>query len=201
METIIGYISGVLVFLSGLIYIIRIYQKKITPNLVTWGIWAIMGLAILLSYKSSGAKESVWPAISGAINPSLIVILAFFRKHKSSFSLLDILCGAFGFLSILWWGFTQGNPDKVQYALYIALLADLLAIIPTIIWVTKNPWEDRPAMWILFSLGYGLGIFSIKEQTFTNYLLPVWMLVMTLPVWIPLVKYRLKNKIPISEWI
>jgi len=201
METIIGIISGILVFLSGLIYWIRIYQKKITPNLITWIIWTLMGLAILLSYKSSGAKENVWPAISGAINPLLIVIIALFRKHKSSFSSIDIICGILGVLSILLWSFTQKNPEKVQYALYIALIADLLAIVPTIIWVMKNPWEDRPAMWVLFSLGYGLGMLAITEHTFTNYLLPIWMVLMPALVWIPLVKYRMKNKIPLKEWI
>lgn len=200
----IGYISGFLVFFSAIPYLFRVWQKKITPSPTSWLLWSIIGLALLLTYESSGAKDNVWPAVFGFTNPTLIFSFILLRQKgrlRKITEKTDLYCLVAGLVSLLMWTFLRKNPYLVQYALYVAIVADLFAAIPTIILYWKDPSEDRPLMWGCFAIGYGLAIFAINKHTFANYALPVYMLIGSSSVTVLLSKYRIKNKIPLKEWI
>jgi hypothetical protein len=79
---IIGWISGFLVMINVVPYGIRVFQGKIHPNLTSWSLWTIIGLALLLAYKSSGAKANFYPAIFGFTNPFLITLLVLRRQGE-----------------------------------------------------------------------------------------------------------------------
>lgn len=201
MENLIGYISGLLVFASMVPYVIRVYQRKITPNLISWIIWTLMGVAILISYKSSGANKNIWPAVVSTFNPLLITVVSVVRKnYDKEIGKVDIFCLIVGLCSIVLWYYTNTNRALVQFALYIAIVADLFALIPTIKWVKKDPSVDRPFMWLLFSIGYGISIFAIETHTIANYILPLYMFVGPMFITYPLILYRIKQKITIKEW-
>ena len=201
MKETIGLLSGLIVTISVVPYAIRTFQCKIRPNLVSWSIWSILGLALLLTYRSSGATSNVWPAVFGFINPCLITALAFWRGERKKPNKLEIICVVIGLISIILWWFARDAKQLAQYALYIAIVADACAAIPTIVFVWKTPDGDRPFAWALFAIGYGLVLFAIEEQTLANYILPIYMSVGSLSVTFPLVLYRLRNKVPIAQWI
>lgn len=201
METLIGYISGLIIFISGSLYTYNVYKNKTEANLITWTLFTIMGVAIILTYSASGAKDNLIPAIASAINPVIIMFLLLFRKSKKTFTTIDIICGLLGVAAIIFWYFTQNNRFLVQWALYTAIIADIIAIIPTVIFVKKHPEKDSPIPWIIFSFGYALAFLTITDHTLANYSLPLWMTFGTAFVWVPLLKYRIKNKISIREWI
>lgn len=119
----------------------------------------------------------------------------------SMFTKIDWICVGIAIVSMVLWYITKDDKELAQFALYVALFADLIAIIPTIVFLRKNPKKDRPAMWIIFSLGYFLSIFAITEHTIANYSLPLFMVIVPAFVWWPLVKYRWQNKIPLTQWI
>jgi hypothetical protein len=106
-----------------------------------------------------------------------------------------------GIISLIFWVLTKQSKELVQFALYIGIIADFMGILPSIIFLKKYPEKDRPALWIIFSFGYFLSMFSITEHTFANLILPLFMTFTPALVWIHLVKYRVKNKIPLKEWI
>ena len=198
----IGMLSGFLIIVSIIPYSIRVWQGKITPKIVSWSLWAFLGLALLLTYNSSGAQDSVWPAVFGFTNPLLITILVIIKKGEfGKTDKLDKFCFAIGLVSIVIWGYLNENKNLVQYALYLTIFADLCAAIPTIIFVWKSPSEERPFAWGLFALAYGLAIFAISEDTVANYTLPLYMFFGSSSITLPLVLYRIKNKIPLKEWI
>ncbi len=201
MKEEIGLISGLLVTASVVPYAIRTYQNKIHPNLVSWSIWAVLGLALLLTYRSSGATTNVWPAVFGFTNPLLITILAFWRGEKKKPNGLEVACLVVGILAIVLWWFVRDSKYLAQYALYIAIAADLCAAIPTIAFVWSTPDGDRPFAWTLFGIGYGLGILAIEEHTFANYILPIYMMLGSSSVAAILVSHRLKQRTPIAEWV
>lgn len=200
MKEEIGLLSGLLVTVSVIPYAIRVYQNKIHPNLVSWSIWAVLGLAILLTYRSSGATSNVWPAVFGFTNPCLITILALWRGEKKRPNKMEMGCFVAGIISIALWGFVRDTKHLAQYALYIAIVADATAAIPTWVFVWKTPEGDRPFAWILFALGYGLAIFAIAEHSFSNYILPIWMSLGSASVALPLVLHRLRERTPITQW-
>lgn len=198
----IGLISGLLVIISIIPYSIRTYQRKIRPNLTTWSLWTLIGLALLLTYRSSGAGANVWPAVFGFSNPLLITILVL-RQHSgwTKLNRVEIVCLVISILSIGLWLAVRENKDLSQYALYLAIVADGCAAIPTIVFVWTQPNGDRPFAWAFFAVGYGLAIFAITEYTFANFILPLYMFIGPLIIFIPLVRYRLRNKMPLKEWI
>ena len=198
----IGLISGLLVLVSIIPYSIRTYQGKIQPNLTSWSLWTLIALMLLLTYKSSGAEANIWPAVFGLANPLFITILILRQRGKwMRLNRVEIACLVFSLLSLgLWLGIRESR-ELAQYALYLAIIADACASIPTIVFVWTQPDGDRPFAWAFFAIGYGLAIFAITEYTFANYALPLFMFFGAFSVTFPLARYRWRNKIPLSEWI
>jgi hypothetical protein len=197
-----GLASGILVFASVIPYAIRTWQGKIKPNVTSWSLWTVIGLTLLLTYKSSGAEDNVWPAVIGFANPLLIAIIAINRKGEfGNMNGIEKICLIISLASLALWVYLHENRNLVQYALYIAILADLCAAIPTIVFVWKNPLGDRPLAWGLYSLGYGLAVFSISKNTIANFALPLYMFFGALSITAILSIYRIRNHIPPKEWI
>ena len=199
---IIGMLSGFFVVVSIIPYSIRVWQKKVHPNITSWSLWSFIGLALLLTYKSSGAQDNIWPAVFGFINPCLVSILVITRKGEfGEISKMEKACFVFGLVSLAVWACVHDNKNLSQYALYIALVADCCAAIPTIVFVWKHPSEDRPFAWALFALAYGFAVFAITEHTFANYILPLYMFFGSFSITLPLTLHRVKNKTPFKEWV
>ena len=160
------------------------------------------GLALLLTYRSSGADANIWPAVFGFTNPMLITILSIWRREKwKRPKAAEILCFLFGIASLTIWIFLREKPELSRYALGLAIAADLFAAIPTIKFVWTEPDGDRPVAWMLFGIGYSLAIFAIPENTLANWGLPFYMLVLSFIVALPLALYRVRRSMPLREWI
>ena len=200
----IGMLSGLLVFISAIPYCIRVYQGKIETQITTWVLWTLIGLVLLLTYKSSGAGANVWPAVFGFINPLIITILTMRRLGRSGWvrpDRIEIACIVISVISLgLWFRLSQ-DKGLVQFALYLAILADLGATTPTIKFVWKNPDRDRPFAWAMCAVAYGLAIFAITEHTFANYVLPIWMFIGGMSIAFPLAIYRWRIRARFTEWI
>jgi len=213
---IIGLIAGIIVFASSLPYAIRVWQKKITINIASWFVWTIIGFALYVNYKANGGKESAYAALFGFINPTLVTIIALFRGTWEKLKWYDWICLLFGLIAICIWFYFQNQKiltklglwydfvhkdTFIKYSLFISIFGDACAAIATFIFLIKEPDKDRPFAWIMFSLGYGVSLFAVTEYTFMQCILPLYMFVFPLIIALPLVWYRVKNKIPVTQWI
>ncbi|MBI2109016.1 MAG: hypothetical protein HYT93_02425 [Parcubacteria group bacterium] len=198
----IGILSGTLVVVSAIPYAYRTWQGKIKPSVTSWSLWTLIGFLLLVTYASSGAEDNIWPAVFGFTNPLLIAVLAAIKKGEwTKLTKAEQCCVSACVGSLLLWVAVKESRELAQFALYLAILADACAAIPTIIFIRKNPQDDRPFMWVLFGVGYSIAMFAVTENTFANYFLPAYMLALASFVSIPLFVYRIKNKIPLREWI
>ena len=198
----IGMISGGLVLVNIFPYAYRVHEGKIHPLPTSWSLWSLIGLALLLTYKSSGASANVWPAVFGFTNPLLVTILAIRRKeHWKKPKGYEWACLVFGIISLVVWSFVQSNKELSTAALVLAIVADLFAAIPTFIYFKNNPMKDRPFAWGIYAFGYFLAIFAVPERTFANYVLPLYMAagsgIATLLLAVP----RYRRGVPLKEWI
>lgn len=198
----IGMISGGLVALSAVPYGISAYKKRIKPNITSWSLWSVIGFALLVTYKDSGAEANVWPAVFGFVNPCIISIIALLRRGTMEpLAFWEKLSVVGCIASLGLWLAVHGNKEYAQYALFLAIAADLCAAVPTIIFVWANPDQDRPGPWGMFAVAYAMGMFAISEHTLANYILPVYMASGACTIVLPLVLYRIKKGTPIREWI
>jgi len=197
----IGMLSGVLVVISVIPYALRTYQGKTKPNITSWSLWTLIGAALLVTYRSSGASDNVWPAIFGFTNPLLVTCISLWRNGaREKLTNVDWVCLVISITSLLLWYLTRNQKEMAQFALYLAILADGAAAIPTIVYAWSQPKDERPVPWLLFSLGYGVALFAITDHTFANYILPLYMFLGTFIISVPLVRYQLRHKIPLREW-
>jgi len=200
-KEIIGILSGIIVSLSVVPYSIRTWQGKAQPNPTSWSLWTLIGLSLLVTYEGAGANHNVWPAVFGFTNPLIITFLLLKNRERwKKFEAYEVLCLIFGILSLAMWWYLRGNESLVQYALYVAILADACAAIPTIAFVWRSPQEERPFAWGLFGVGYGLAIFAISKHTVANYVLPLYMFFGSWTITLPLILYRAKVRAPLAEW-
>lgn len=198
----IGVISGVLVVISVIPYAWRTWQGKIRPNVTSWGLWSLLGLVILLTYRSSGAEANLWPVIFGFTNPVLVTILAVIKNgERTRFNKLEWSCVAICLISLGAWLLLRHDKSLAQYALYLALAADAVAAIPTFVFVTKHPDQDRPFAWGMFAVAYALTLFAVPEHTFANDLLPIYVVLGCGFITMQLAVFRIRTRAPAAEWV
>ncbi len=198
----IGLLSGGLVVVSAVPYCMRIYQGKIFPSLTSFSLWSFIGFALLITYRSAGAQANVWPAVFGFTNPLIIAALIVRQRGKLvKPNRVELACLIIGVLALLAWVMLHNDSSLVPYALYLAIVADGCAAVPTIVIVWLRPYEDRPFAWMLFALAYGLALFAVPDHSIANLVLPTYMLIGSLSIAFPLVLYRWKNNVPLREWL
>ena len=140
--------------------------------------------------------------VFGFTNPLLVTILILKNGGRfSSLSHLDRWCLGFGLTAFGVWWFAQGNPTLNAYAVYIGIIADAFAAIPTIAFVWKTPEGDRPFAWGFFTIGYSLTLLTVPEFTLAQIALPIYMTLGGASITIPLIRHRIRQRSPWKEWI
>lgn len=192
---IIGLTSLALVLFAGLLHARRVWSGIIKIHPISWSIWSLTGIALLLSYDTMNTKYEFYVTIGNAIFP--IVNLFISMRHRTKLELFswDYAAGFFGITSIIIWYFVKHSVELSAYANYIAIFADMCAIVPTFIMVRKNPMIEKPLPWIIFSVGFVINVFIIEDKSFANYILPIYMFIGANSIAMLQVIYRVKNNI------
>lgn len=197
-------ISGAVTWLSVVPYAIRVYQGKIPTVLTTWVLWSFIGLTMILTYKSSGAENNIWPTIASFLNPLAIVIIVIYRK-KGEWRLptaLELICITISIAAIFLWFILRKSQQYSQYALYLSMVADMCAATPTIGGAWKKPEDERPFSWLLFVFGYAIVFFALPDYKLSSILLPAYMCAGCSFIAYPLVRYRVRlRRFSFSDWI
>lgn len=172
VKMIIGYVAGIVSFLAYLLYIFTTIQGKTKPHRVTWWVLTLIGVMIALSFHASGARETIWIAISYILGPGITAILSI-KYGEGGWEKLDIFCLVGALISAVVW-YLSNSPALV---LGINLLMDLLGLIPTIKKSYLRPeGEDRLA-WTLECVASAINIGAITKWSFALTLYPFYLLV------------------------
>jgi hypothetical protein len=196
-----GLLAQLFTAASALPYIIGILRGVISPNPVSWGIWAFIGFIFLITSMTNPNADHVTIMFTAilAFNPFVIFILTLYKGIGEPITKLEIFALIIAFISITLWYVTQDKPTVLP--IILAIFADLSALIPTIVFVYKHPDQDRPLMWSLFFLGASFTLLGIQSWNLESVLLPMYMASSVVIVIYPLVRYRVVNKLAIKEWV
>ena len=140
-----GEIAGGFFFLAFFPYFIDILRHRTKPNKATWLIWTILGVLILLSYKSVGAHNTLPVAIAGAIGPFAILILSVWYGEggTSKLDIAGLIGSAIGIGA--WWLTTDPFVGLVLF-----LATDWIAAFLTIVKTWKDPKSESLLAWVLW---------------------------------------------------
>lgn len=166
---IFGIAAGILSFCAYLFYIVAIIKGTTKPNRATWFILALVGIITSVSYKFSGADNTIWVSVSHAIASSIIALLAI-KYGVGGWEKTDMIAFAGAIISLVaWWYFS--TP---VIALVASLCIDFFGLLPTI----KKSWhrpeqEDRLA-WTTTQLSNALNFLALDSLAFAVVIYPLY---------------------------
>lgn len=185
-KAILGFVAGIIALFAYIVYVISILKRKTKPNRVTWWIWAFMGLVLALSYKFSGANNTVWVPYVEFLGPFTIALLSVKYGEGSLENKTDLWCLFGAVVSIILW-IIFDNP---VIALVTNLAIDSFAIIPTIKKSYLRPEGEDFWAWFGTGMADTLNMFAVERFTFAILVYPVYMLVSDLIIILILLKKK-----------
>ena len=170
----LGILAGVISFLAYIPYIVSIVKKETRPSRSSWWIWSIIGLMIMFSYYSVGARSTIWVPVVFFLCPLIVAILSLRFGEGQGFNKLDKTCLLGTFISMIPWIILK----SAVITLFINILMDFLGFLPTFKKTFLNPIYESKTSWILFFFGSILNMLAIESFTLTIASYPIYMTIM-----------------------
>ena len=166
----IGIVAGCVYLLGFVPYLIALRQGKTRPNRATWWIWAIVGLILVVSYRSSGASNTIWVPVSATVC-HITIAIASLRYGEGGWNRFDRTCllGA-GISLFFWW---QLKSSLIALSINIAI--DFLGALPTIRKSYHEPETEDLLSWMLFLAASTLNLFAIENWSFELFAYPFYL--------------------------
>jgi hypothetical protein len=159
---IVGSIIG---SLGGFYYLYETIVGKAQPNRITWLLWGIFPMVIFVAQRAQGVESLSWTSFVAGFTPLLIVAASFFNKKAYWRSEpRDYYLMAAAIVGIILWAIT----DDPNVALLFALLADMLAGIPTLIKSYRHPQSESWIAYAISTVGFGISFLSVQTYDFEN---------------------------------
>ena len=182
METnnVFAILAGIFSISAYIPYVLSILRKKTKPAIITWIIWFILDVLLLVSYIKSGAGKTTILLAAYTLGSFVISFLAIrygiWTGLKSS--LPYFILSLIGI--ILWIMFSSA-----ELGLYSFMTVLIISSWPTFKKAYKDPWGENIYSWIMWGIGsffatISLGNFS--DWTFSIALIPVIFFVCNIPI-------------------
>lgn len=195
----LGLLAQFILAISILPYTISIFRGTVKPNRISWFIWSVIGFAFWIITPPTADEVTKMLTLIFMINPSLIFILTLFKGESLKPDNLEKFSLIVGLFAIAVWYFYRQSSGI--FPISLAIFADFCALLPTLRFVLSAPDEEAPTAWICFFLGSLIAVFGIEQYTLESLLLPVYMTLGAFFVVFPLVRYRIRMRIPVRNWI
>lgn len=171
-HTILGIIAGLLAMGAVIPYIKDILHGTSKPNTVSFAIWEFLLLISFLAQLTSGASWSILMLAGDLIGTGIIVILCLKGYGYHKYGWTEWVCLALAILAIVLWQVTK----EPVLAIIFALIADLMAAVPTVVKTYRDPWSEAPTMWFIIAFAAILSLVSTEIHDAPNILFPAYLL-------------------------
>ena len=158
-------VGAVIASLGGLYYLYETVVGKTQPNRITWLLWGIFPMIIFIAQRVEGVEGVSWASFAAGLTPLLIVTASFFNKQAYwKTEPRDYYLMGAAVLGMILWAITD-NPNL---AILFALIADVLAGIPTLIKSYRHPESESWIAYAISTVGFGISVLSIQVFDFAN---------------------------------
>ena len=169
---ILGIISGALAVAAVIPYVKDILHGSTRPNIVSWGLWVLLLLISIFAQISAGASWSLVFLIGDLVGTSLILVLCLVGYGYQEYGWLEGVCLLLAVIAIVSWQLTR----QPLLAIIFAIIADLMASIPTVVKAYRDPRSEHPASWFVVVLAAALGLLSTTIVNPANLIFPAYVL-------------------------
>jgi hypothetical protein len=151
---------------ANLNYIYNTIKGRTKPNRVTWALWTLIPIISFFAMLSKDVEITPLIAtfMSGFV--PLLTLGASFLDKKAfwKISKFDYICGFLSLIGIAGWIITrEGN-----YAIIFAIIADVLAAIPTFVKSYKFPETESWPNYLGGAISSFITLLTIKHWTFAS---------------------------------
>ncbi len=169
---VLGIVAGVISFGAIIPYIKDIVYGTTRPNVVSYILWTVLLLISILAQISAGASWSIAFLVGDLIGTSLVTALCLTGYGYGKYGKIEWVCTGLAVLAIVSWKFT----NEPVLAIIFAIIADLMAAVPTVVKTYRDPWSEIPTTWFMIACAAILSIASTTIIDFPNLLFPVYLL-------------------------
>lgn len=163
--------SVFLASLSSFVYFIAILRGQAKPHRTTRLVFLVITLLTTISLLAQGNQVAVWLAGISTLQ-SMVIFGLSIKYGMGGWSRLDLVCLITALIGIAAWQLTK-SP---LFALYFAIAADFIGILPTII---KTYHLPKTEVWTFYFIDICAGICNVlatKNLVFDQYLYPVYII-------------------------
>lgn len=184
-------IGAILNLLGSTTYAWNTFKGKTKPNRVTWFLWALAPLIAFSAQINEGVGLQSLMTFMVGFGPLMVFIASFLNKKAFwEITKLDIVCGVLSVVALILWAVTgDGNV-----AILLAIAADLLAGVPTLIKSYKAPETEHPDVFRNGAISAVITLLTIQTWTFANYGFALYILLICLTLY-SLIRFKLGKRI------
>jgi hypothetical protein len=184
-QEIAGIAAGIVSFGLGHVwYMVTIVRGGTKPHFFTWFLSAIMAALTLVTYKASGAEETILVPLGDFIAFLIIAGLAWKYRQEEEFSREDWWCLGVALTAILLYLILE-NP---LLSFTFILLAEVVTLIPTAMKTWEKPQDEDWIAWAGTCIGNLINFFAINQILEVEWVyvsvvfvadLIIWLLILT----------------------
>lgn len=168
-------ILGALLSLAGSTrYAVQTVRGRTRPNRVTWLLWAVAPIIGFLAQLDGGVGLPSIMTLSVGVGPAIIFLASFVNRVSFwRIALFDVACGLASVVALVVW-LSLGDP---RTAVVFAVLADLLAGVPTIRKAWTDPATENGTVFVLSAANAAVTLFTIDRWDVATWAFPVYIAV------------------------
>lgn len=177
-------VTGAVPYLAGVV------RGRVRPQRMSWFIWTIILVLGLWSYRASGSDDSTWYIVGELATTGAIFLFSLWRG-SGGWSRLDLGCLVVAVVGIGLWQML----DESAWGVFGALMADAVAVIPTLVKSLQDPESESASAFLCSALGACFGVLAVGSWNLLILLYPTYLFLANFVVALVIVvgQYRVRR--------
>lgn len=168
-------LGAALSLIGSLWYAALTVRGLVRPNRVSWFLWGAAPLIGFFAQLDQGVGLPAMSTLAIGVGP-LTIFAASFLNRESYWRVtrFDLSCGIIAVLALIVWT----TLDNALLAVLVALAADAIGGIPTILKVWRHPESERSVPFLFGAANGAITLFSLQEWNLVAYAFPLYLTVL-----------------------
>ena len=172
MRIALGVIAVILNAIGYYPYLRDIIRGIVQPHRVTWGIFSILtAIASVNQIENGGGYSSLFFASTFIL--VFITFLFSIKKGHGCTSKIDITCVVLTVLLLVYWV----TAKDVRISTLLAIMIDVIAVIPTLIKTYNIPKSEIYPPWMLAGIGGLISLLAVPKLDWVLIIYPAYIFV------------------------